>query len=192
MKSSTLKLVFSGLALYFLSVADAKADQTALLFGMSQPLLFNGKNIEVNYLTERFVFEYSHGWDLNISNFKDGLTDEEKDQKLKIYTPYTTGGGIGYRFTDTFHVAVEYKVHKFQVKHPTEGTFEYRTQTLGLGAYYIWKPFKNSGFTVMPALRYWPTIATSLKDNKKRLPNGDVHDAHKFDIAPNIKIGWTF
>ncbi|HYX36205.1 MAG TPA: hypothetical protein VE954_24140 [Oligoflexus sp.] len=170
----------------------ALANETAILFGLGQPILFNGYNVELNYLTENLVFEYSHGWNLNISNFKDALTEEEKKQDLDILTPFSTGGGIGYRFTDLFHAALEYKVHEFEVSSPTVAEFSYRTQTLGVGLYYNWKPFEDSGFTVVSALRYWPTIATSLENDEKILSNGRVHKAHGFDVAPNVKIGWTF
>lgn len=188
-------LRFSALALIAGQMAfhqTARADETAVLFGLIQPILFGGYNVEVNYRTDAWVFEYSHGWDLKISDFEAGLTDDEKNQKLKIFAPYSTGGGVGYRFTNNFHGAIEYKIHEFEVTHAIDGTFKYTVQTLGIGLYYHWKPFKNSGFTVVPAIRYWPTIATSMKDNKKVFSTGEVHEAHGFDVAPNIKIGWSF
>ena len=172
--------------------SNAKADETAFYLGLSQPLLFKGYNVEVNYKTDHWVFEYSHGWDLKLHEFKDAMTDDEAKQNLKITLPYTTGGGVGYRVTKEFHVALEYKIHQFNVDSPIDNSFSYTTQTLGVGVYYDWRPFKNSGFSIMPALRYWPTIATTLKGNKKIFTNGEIHESHKFDIAPNVKIGWAF
>ncbi len=145
----------------------------------------------MNYNTEKWVFEYSHGWNLDISNFKDGLTKEERDQNLEIYTPYSTGPGIGFRFTEKFHAAVEYKIHKFEVARSSE-KIDYTVQRLGVGLYYTWKPFQSSGLIIVPAIRYWPTIGTSLKNDKHTFSNGDVHESHGFDFAPNIKVGYAF
>jgi len=143
-------------------------------------------------MTENWVFEYSHGWELKLHEFKDSMEKAEIDQNLKIRLPWTTGGGVGYRFTKTFHAAIEYKIHQFNITHPTDGDFKYQTQTLGIGVYYSWKPFGDSGFTMVPAIRFWPTIANNLTDGKKVFSNGEVHEPHKFDLAPNVKIGWTF
>jgi hypothetical protein len=174
------------------TLAKANENEMSVLFGLGQPILFKGYNVEINYRTNNWVFEYSHGWNLKISDFKDGLTKEEKEQNLDIYTPYTTGGGVGYRFTEHFHAALEYKIHKFEVANLSNEQIDYTVQTLGVGLYYTWKPFKDSGFIVVPAIRYWPTIATSLKDDKHTFSNGNVHDAHGFDVAPNIKVGYAF
>ncbi|MEL6849486.1 MAG: hypothetical protein AAFP92_13275, partial [Bacteroidota bacterium] len=40
-------------------------DQWTLAFGMSQPLFLNGFNVAINYTTQRWVFEYSHGMNLD-------------------------------------------------------------------------------------------------------------------------------
>ena len=35
-------------------------------------------------------------------------------------------------------------------------------------------------------------LANNLSGGKKVFSNGEVHEPHKFDISPNIKVGWTF
>ncbi len=186
-----LRFIFSVITIVLFS-QFAIAGETALLFGTNQPLLFKGYNVEIQYMTDNWVFEYSHGWELKLHEFKDSMTKEEVDQNLKIRLPWTTGGGVGYRITKAFHAALEYKVHEFDVNHPTDASFKYQTQTLGIGFYYSWKPFADKGFTIVPAIRYWPTIANNLSGGKKVFSNGEVHEPHKFDFAPNIKVGWTF
>jgi hypothetical protein len=38
-----------------------------VLFGLTQPLLLDGFNVEINYIHNRFIFDYSHGASLNFS-----------------------------------------------------------------------------------------------------------------------------
>jgi len=165
-----------------------------LVFGMSQPLILKGGNIEVNYLTEKWVFEYSHGWslDLNASPDEKALTDTERTQGLSIFVPYSTGGGIGYRFTPEFNLRVEFKQHKFQATNSTKQTIKYTTQDLGIGAYYFYQPFKQHNFLVVPSIRYWPTINTSLDNDIAVFENGEVHNAHDFGLFGNVSLGWQF
>ena len=42
------------------NVKDSKTHELVLLAGTIQPFLLQGGNIEVNYLTKKMVFEYSH------------------------------------------------------------------------------------------------------------------------------------
>jgi len=165
-----------------------------LVFGMSQPLLLNGGNIEVNYVTDKWVFEYSHGFnlDLNASPDEAALTETERKQGLKIKLPYSTGGGIGYRFTPEFNLRVEVKQHEFHATNSAGQKIKYTTQDVGLGAYYFYKPLKNHNLLVVPSVRYWPTVNTSLNDDKARFDNGDEHDAHDFGLFGNVSVGWQF
>jgi len=41
--------------------AQKKDREAAILFGLNQPLLLNGFNIEGNYFTKKMSFDYSHG-----------------------------------------------------------------------------------------------------------------------------------
>lgn len=191
MKTSSRTQLLSFALTLAASAPIALAADVSVLSGLSQSLLFKGGNLEVNYRTENWVFDYSHGWDLEISRLDAALTKSEKQQNLKVQLPYSTGGGIGYRVTRDVHVALELKQHLYRITHPTDGRFDYTTRTLGVGLYYNWQPFKNSGFTIMPAIRYWPTVYTSR--DKIQFSTGEVHRAHtSSSISPNIKIGWTF
>ncbi len=178
----------------FLVANTTQAQTWNLVFGLSQVVFLNGGNIEINYLTDKFVFEYSHGFDLdlNASPNELALTATERQQNLDIDVPYSTGGGVGYRFTKSLNVRVEFKQHKFSVTHPGGEHISYTTQDLGLGAYYFYKPFKRMNLVIVPSIRYWPTLNTSLNDDKHTFSNGDEHKAHEFGLFGNVSIGWSF
>jgi hypothetical protein len=177
-----------------LLTSNTQAQSWNLVFGLSQVIFLNGGNVEINYLTEKFVFEYSHGFnlDLNASPSEMALTDMERQQSLEIFVPYSTGGGVGYRFTKAFNARVEFKQHRFDVTHPSGEKISYTTQDLGLGAYYFYQPFRRFNFVIVPSIRYWPTINTSLNDDKHTFSNGVEHEAHDFGLFGNVSIGWRF
>ncbi|MDH4275878.1 MAG: hypothetical protein OEW08_12650 [Gammaproteobacteria bacterium] len=180
-------------ALLLIASTSASAEQWNLVFGLSQPLVTKGGNIEINYLTEKFVFEYSHGFALNLSTNKGiGMTGIEKSQHLDIYVPYSTGGGAGYRFTKEFNVRLEIKQHQFNVAHPSGENINYTTRDIGVGAYYFWLPFNSKYFLIVPSIRYWPTVYSRLKNDEFTFSNGDVHKAHSFGLFGNVSIGWRF
>ena len=185
---------YLALALAGVGIANpAMATEWNLVFGLSQPLLLNGGNIEVNYVAENWVFEYSHGFDLDLDKTRNiAMTNEERHQDLKIHLPYSTGGGIGYRFTEAFNLRLEFKQHKFEVSHPSGEQASYTSQDLGIGAYYFYRPFKHRNLLIIPSLRYWPTLHTSLANDRYTFSNGDVHKAHEFGWFTNISIGWQF
>lgn len=165
-----------------------------VLMGLSQQIILQGGNIEINYLTDKWVFEYSHGWslDLDASPGEKAMTSQEQYQGLSIHVPYSTGGGIGYRFTPEFNLRLEIKQHEFQVTNRENQTIKYTTQDVGLGAYYFYQPFKQYAFLVVPSIRYWPTVNTSLENDVATFNNGEKHNAHDFAIFGNISIGWQF
>jgi len=171
----------------------ASAEQWNLVFGLSQPLVLKGGNVEINYLSEKLVFEYSHGFALNLSaSGGAGMSSNERSQNLDIYAPYSTGGGVGYRFTKEFNVRLEVKQHQFNVTHPSGENINYTTRDIGVGVYYFWQPFNNRNLLIVPSIRYWPTVYTTLKNDEYTFANGDVHKAHSFGLFPNVSIGWKF
>jgi len=171
----------------------AFADQWNLVFGLSQPLVLKGGNVEINYLTEKFVFEYSHGFALNLSASNGvAMSNTEKSQNLDIYVPYSTGGGVGYRFTKEFNVRLEIKQHQFNVTHPSGENINYTNRDIGVGAYYFWLPFNNKNLLIVPSIRYWPTVYSSLNNGEYTFANGDVHKASSFGLFGNVSIGWIF
>ena len=186
------------------------SDRANLLFGLNQPLLASGFNIEGNLFYGRLAFDYSHGISLDFSN--DLLTGEVADQGLAIHIPYSTGFGIGYRFNDWFNLRLEPKWHKFEVFYDGDSQTSanrlgsYTTFSLGLGAYIDWRPFKNNpgpiqGFMVSPSVRYWPRLSSSLNNDEFTYDNRntsrtETHEAMEIGLSNtpwiiNVSIGYS-
>src|SRR5262245_31313213 len=85
----------------------------SVLFGLNQPIINQGFNVELNYWTKHFVFDYSHGFGLK---FEDNLVSKEaKAQHLKFNITHSLGFGFGYRFTERFNVRLEPKLHIWEM-----------------------------------------------------------------------------
>jgi hypothetical protein len=185
------------------------SNKFSILFGMLQPVVAKGFNIEVNYTTKRMIFDYSHGVSLDPP-----VVGDFKTQKITLHIPSTTGFGIGYRFTSFFDVRFEPKLHSWEVYNENETQNsaskikDFKTFTLGLGAYYRYMPFKNSenkllqGITTSTSLRYWQNVGTTLRNDEfsylnkttnktetLKAPNIGIADS---PIIFNIAIGYTF
>jgi CRISPR/Cas system-associated protein Csm6 len=80
-------------------------------------------------------------------------------------------------------------MQKKTLTRPTVGLIKCHS---GLGAYYFYKPFKQMNLVIVPSIRYWPTVKTSLSDDKFTFSNGDEHKAHEFGLFGNVSIGWSF
>jgi hypothetical protein len=182
-----------------------------LLFGLNQPLLVGGFNIEGNFFYKRLVFDYSHGISLDFSG--NTLTGSPADQKLAIHLPFTTGFGVGYRFTEWLNLRIEPKWHRFEVYYDGEDQTEanlitdYTTFSLGLGAYAQWRPFKNKenalkGIMIVPSVRYWPKLNSTLENDTFKYVNKitektETHEAMEVGIGNtplivNVSIGYSF
>ncbi|MEQ9402851.1 MAG: hypothetical protein RIM99_04635 [Cyclobacteriaceae bacterium] len=180
-----------------------------LLFGMNQ-LLVDGFNVEGNIFYKRLAFDYSHGMSLDLTN--DLLTGNEADQGLTVHLPYTTGFGIGYRFTEWFNIRVEPKWHRFELYYEGDNQTdqnrigEYTTFTLGLGAYVSWMPFKEKnnalkGIMIAPNIRYWPKLSSTLDgdsfDYTNRITSQtETHDAMEIGLGNtpfivNVSVGYS-
>lgn len=180
-----------------------------LVFGLNQ-IMVNGFNIEGNILWRRLAFDYSHGVSLNINN--DLLAGDAADQGLAVHLPYTTGFGIGYRFTEWFNVRVEPKWHKHEIFYDGQSETsdnmigDYKTFTLGLGAYVNWLPFKKKdnllkGILIAPSLRYWPKVYSSLNGDSFQYDNtitgqAETHEALEVGFAGtpwifNVSVGYS-
>ena len=78
---------------------------------------------------------------------------------------------------------------------------DYRTYTLGAGAYWTLFPF-GRGFNISTSVRYWPTVATSLRDDVIVYANtttarDETHRAANIGIANtpliiNVSLGYVF
>jgi hypothetical protein len=174
-----------------------------------QPLALKGFNVEVNYTTKRLIFDYSHGVSLDPP-----VVGDYKKQNLALHLPYSTGFGIGYRFSSFFDVRFEPKLHSWEVYYKDETQNDanqikkFKTMTLGIGAYYRYMPFKNStnkflqGITTSTSLRYWQNVGTTLSNNEFSYFNKTTNKVEQlkapnigFANSPiifNIGIGYTF
>jgi opacity protein-like surface antigen len=203
MKKLVAIIIFSTL---FLSIAQAQnttkeplqySNKFSVLFGLLQPTVAKGFNVEVNYFTKRMAFDYSHGISLDppvVGNFL--------DQKVVLHIPFTTGFGIGYRFNSFLDLRFEPKLHHFQLFNKDEAQTDankiadFKTVTLGLGLYYRYFPFKNSdnkflqGITTSTSLRWWQNVSTTLKNDEINYVNKESKKAETLK-APNIGIANT-
>ena len=109
------------------------------VFGLIQPILAKGFNIEGNYIHNRFIFDYSHGASLDLSG--QSVTAEMREEGLAVHIPYTTGFGVGYRLKEWINVRIEPKWHRFEFYYDGEAQnsasqiTSYNTMSLGIGIY---------------------------------------------------------
>lgn len=189
---------------------DPYADRFSLVGGVSQ-LLLGGGNVEGTWYTRRLSVAYSHGFNLQLGSSL--LSSESQDQQLQLTMPWTTGLGVGYRVTSTLDVRLEVKQHRFAMRYEDQDftgptIAEYNTTTVGVGAYYRYYPFARSegfarGLVVVPSVRYWPNVATSLDNNEltynnARTGRSEVHRAATQGfpgtggLLANVSVGYTF
>lgn len=198
-----------GTMAYGQSTPPELTNRVNLLFGVNQ-LMVGGFNVEGNVFYKRLAFDYSHGVSLDFSN--DMLTGDAADQGLAVHLPYTTGFGVGYRFTEWFNLRVEPKWHRFEIYYEGDSQTKanqvgaYNTFTLGLGGYVTWLPFKNKdnllrGIMIAPSLRYWPNVSTSLDGDAFEYENSltnqtETHEAMNIGLANtpfivNVSVGYS-
>ena len=135
-------------------------------------------------------------------------------QKLNEKLTSSLGIGIGYRITPAFDVRFEPKLHYYDVNYNGQSEAgngrltSYKTVTLGLGAYYRYYPFRRqnnalAGILVMPSVRFWPNVWSSLDDNKLPYLSKATNRAETYIAASqgfpgtngllaNVTIGYTF
>jgi hypothetical protein len=215
-----MKNIIITVALVAISVVSTIAQSTekkellysnkfSVLFGTIQPTVLKGFNVEVNYTTKRLMFDYSHGASLNPP-----VVGDFKTQNVVLHLPYSTGFGIGYRFSSFFDVRFEPKLHSWEVYHKDDvqndanKIKDFKTFTLGFGAYYRYMPFKNSnnkflqGITTSTSLRYWQNVGTTLRNDEfsyanKTSKKTETLNAPNIGLANtpiifNVAIGYTF
>jgi len=204
-------LLFVVAALTSKIFAQENEHEAAILFGLSQPIFLSGFNIEGNYFTKKMSFDYSHGISLEYQGSM--ITGAAKEQHLVAHLPYSTGFGIGYRFTSWLNLRVEPKWHRFEIYYEGEEQtlvnriVAYNTFTLGLGLYGKWHPFKRQdnflkGIMVAPSVRWWPNVASTLSSDgymyyNKITDQTEVHKtlnvgANNTPWLVNISIGYRF
>lgn len=208
-----LKILFTAAlcAATQLHAQDWKQDRKInLVFGLTQPLLVKGFNIEGNYIHKRLIFDYSHGISLDFSG--SSVTTDMERQHLAVHMPYTTGFGVGYRFTSWLNLRVEPKWHRFEFYYAGEPQnrqseiASFNTFSLGLGLYAHFQPFQNQksflkGIMLAPSIRFWPTASSTLKgaytyNNKVTLAQEEIKTPDPgiafTPVVFNISIGYSF
>jgi len=215
MKNSILIIA---IAIISISTSFAQADDKnqflysnkfSVLFGTIQPTVLNGFNVELNYTSKKMMFSYSHGVSLDPP-----AVGDFKTHNIALHVPISTGFGIGYRFSSFFDLRFEPKLHSWElypqdlVKNESTIFSEFKTFTLGLGAYYRYMPFKNTeskflqGITTSSSIRYWQNVGTTLRNDELsyfsktsektetiKAPNIGMSNS---PIIINIAVGYTF
>ncbi|MFC3196487.1 hypothetical protein ACFOET_02550 [Parapedobacter deserti] len=179
-----------------------KSKEIVLLAGAIQPILLQGGNFEVDFYLPRIVFNYSHGFSLDMERKTGTTVGDAKKQSVAYHLPYSTGFGVGYRLNRYLDIRLEPKMHKFEAYY--DGTrrqesvnqiVDYRTVTLGVGAYFRWKPFEKQtnalkGIFTSTSIRYWQNVWTSLDNNKHQYVNRVTNKTETLKAA-NIGIANT-
>jgi hypothetical protein len=195
-----------------LQAQDWKTDKKVnIVFGLTQPLLVKGFNIEGNYIHNRLIFDYSHGVSLDFSGST--VTSELKNQGVSVHIPWTTGFGIGYRLKEWVNVRVEPKWHRFEFyydgepQNSTTAITSYNTFSLGVGVYGSYQPFKHQtsflkGILIAPSIRFWPTVSSTLKDDTYTYDNKTTKGKAEIKtldpgigftpVVVNVSIGYSF
>ncbi len=191
---------------------DWKTDKKVnVVFGLTQPLLVKGFNIEGNYIHNRLIFDYSHGVSLDFS--ESSVTPDLKRQGLAVHMPWTTGFGVGYRIKEWINVRVEPKWHRFEFYYNGEtqnasGQITgYNIFSLGIGLYGHYQPFKYNtnflkGIMIAPSIRFWPTITSTLANDKFSYANKVTNKTEEIKTLDpgigftpfvfNISVGYSF
>ena len=177
------------------------SNRLTIVTGLTQPIFLKGINLAVNYTTNRWVFEYSHGMNLD---YTEVLNRDYKNNVLRIKSPYSTGAGIGYRFFSTkitgLDLRAEAKVHEYQVALNQNQTIDYTNFDLGGGLYWQIHPFGKKtnalqGIVIEPSIRYWANVGSSLTENFEYNTNDGrriIHKPYPLNLFGNVSLGYTF
>lgn len=172
-----------------------------LVAGLSQPFFLKGVNLAMSFTTNRLLFEYSHGMNLD---YTDVLNSDYKRNVLSIRSPYSTGMGFGFRFFSNkiigMDIRAEAKIHAYEVQLSTKHFTQYTNYDLGGGIYWQIHPFGNktkalAGIVLEPSIRYWANVSTSLNDNYTYKTNDGrtlIHKPYPLNLFANISLGYTF
>lgn len=184
----------------------------AILFGLTQPLVVRGFNVETNYIHNRLIFDYSHGASLDFTG--NLLPDYLQNQGVVVHMPFSTGFGIGYRFTEWLNLRIEPKWHRFEFYYEDDQQIasnriavDANNYSIGLGLYGFFQPFKTTksrlnGFTIAPSIRFWPTLSSSFDNNEFRYQNRNTGNFETLEslasgigfspLIVNISVGYSF
>jgi hypothetical protein len=176
---------------------EARRFQTRMsaMIGLTQWLVLRGGNVALEYKTGRLAFELSHGQGLDLNQLPSmSLTSDERAAGARVYVPWTTGFGVGFRFTEHLHALVEFKAHRYNVSgRERDVEIDYTTFSIGPSVFYSIYLYK--GLFLEPNVRFWPNVASTLANNRATIvdSNGTAyeHKAHDFGLFANVNLGWT-
>ena len=179
--------------------AAAAADDSpklAVMAGLTQWTVWGGGNLAAELRLGRWVFEYSHGQALDLNRIEAiGLSETERDAGVKVFVPWTTGGGFGYALLEDLHLLVEFKTHRYEVSGADRNdSIVYTTFTVGPGLFYTFHLGEH--VFVQPNLRWWPNVGDTLgRADATRLRGRDgntyTHEAHAFPPFVNVNLGFS-
>lgn len=130
------------------------SNKWTLATDLVQPFLLGGVNLSVSYTTNRMIFDWSHGQGLEIP--ESIQSSEQKNLNATIKIPWTTGPGVGYRWTQNFDTRLDFKAHRAEVDLLNgQQKLEYTEYTVGPTAYYRFYFGKKTGFGMEASVRYW-------------------------------------
>jgi hypothetical protein len=179
------------------AAAEAASDvQVAVMAGLTQWTVWGGGNLAAELRLGRWVFEYSHGHALDLNRVEAiGLSEAERDAGVKVFMPWTTGGGFGYALLDGLHLLVEVKAHRFEVSGADRNdSIAHTTFTVGPGLFYTFHLGEH--VFVQPNLRWWPNVGDTLgRTDTPRLRGRDdkpyAHETHAFPPFVNVNLGFS-
>lgn len=168
--------------LIFLLNRGLFANAVSIQTGMMQPVL-GGYNVAATYYGEKYVIGYSHGANLNFdAQGGIALTPEEKDQRLRMNLPYTTGLSVGYKFSENLDLRLEFKEHFYRVKSEVGADDLFLSQSLGLrtdvplegNATDPWLPQQNPNKGFLEST-FEKSVAAELLYGAKYITPGSTH-----------------
>ena len=165
--------------------------QLGINVGLVQPLL-RGFNVASDLRVGKFVFEYSHGMNLDYNALSAAMDPADRDVGLDLDSPWTTGGGVGYVLFDELHAMVEFKAHRYEV---ALGDARADYTTVSIGPALVWRYFLYRGFHANFYLRYWPNVWTSTDGDTVVLQDGATRHEHEvtdLGFFANISLGYAF
>lgn len=163
--------------------------QVGLHFGLSQPLLLGGFNVAVDAHLGQWVFEYSHGMNLDYNRVESVmLSSTERDAGLDLDSPWTTGFGIGYRLVDELYPMIEFKAHRYTARIGDETE---RYTTVSVGPALAHRLFVYDGLFVNTYVRYWPNLWTSRENDAVAFDGNLTHEAVDLGFFANLSVGYA-
>ena len=172
-------------------VTATRTSQTILLVGLVQPALFGGANLALTHLGRRVSVTWSHGMWLHLSRVPALLDATDRRAGFSVYSPWTTGLGVGLRAGSRSDIRLELKAHRYTVTGADGVAARYTTFSAGPGVYRR-KALGTSGVLEL-SVRWWPNVASTLPGGRAPLTARDgttaIHRPYAHGLIANISIG---